>query len=90
MAVSNSLPIRSLFASITPQRPLIRVMQNGVLLEIEPDATKTAFIPVEAIANGVVTIQVEITSRRVCRSTAGSFARAGRRSGRPSAPSSSW
>ena len=63
VAVSNSLPYPvTVRVSITPQRPLIRVMQNQVLLEIEPDATKTAFIPVEAITNGVVTIQVEISS----------------------------
>ena len=61
--MSNSLPYPvTVRVSITPQRPLIRVMQNQVLLEIEPDATKTAFIPVEAITNGVVTIQVEISS----------------------------
>jgi hypothetical protein len=63
VAVSNALPYPvSVRVSITPQRPLIRVIENQVVLEIEPDATKTAFIPVEAIANGVVTIQVEITS----------------------------
>ena len=63
VAVSNALPYPvTVRVSITPQRPLIRVIENAVLLEIEPDATKTAFIPVEAIANGVVTIQVDITS----------------------------
>src|SRR4029450_2982924 len=62
--VSNALPYPvSVRVSITPQRPLIRVIDNYVLLEIEQDATKTAFIPVEAIANGVVTIQVVLTSR---------------------------
>jgi predicted exporter len=61
--VSNALPHPvSVLVTIRPQRPLIRVIENQVLLEIEPDATKTAFIPVEAIANGVVTIQVELTS----------------------------
>ena len=63
VAVSNSLPHPvTVLVTIRPQRPLIRVIENQVLLEIEPDATKTAFIPVEAIANGVVTIQVAITS----------------------------
>jgi len=63
VAVSNALPYPvSVRVTITPQRPLIRVIENSVLLEIEPDATKTAFIPVEAIANGVVSIQVVLTS----------------------------
>jgi hypothetical protein len=63
VAVSNSLPYPvTVRVSITPQRPLMRVIENSVVLEIEQDATKTAFIPVEAITNGVVTIQVVITS----------------------------
>ena len=63
VAVSNALPYPvTVRVTITPQRPLIRVIENSVLLEIEPDATKTAFIPVEAIANGVVSIQVVLTS----------------------------
>jgi hypothetical protein len=63
VAVSNSLPYPvTVRITITPQRPLLRVMENQVLLEVEQDATKTAFIPVEAIANGVVTIHVELTS----------------------------
>jgi hypothetical protein len=48
--------------SIFPTRPLLRVIENDVLLTIEGDATKTAFIPVEAITNGEVTIEVTITS----------------------------
>ena len=63
VAVSNALPFPvTVRVTITPQRPLIRVIENSVLLEIEPDATKTAFIPVEAIANGVVSIRVDLTS----------------------------
>ncbi len=63
VAVSNALPYPvTVRVSIAPQRPLLRVIENNVLLEVEPDATKTAFIPVEAITNGEVTIQVAITS----------------------------
>ena len=63
VAVSNALPYPVTCPGVDhPAAPAHPGDREPVLLEIEPDATKTAFIPVEAIANGVVTIQVDITS----------------------------
>jgi hypothetical protein len=63
VAVTNALPYPvTVRVSIFPTRPLLRVIENDVLLTIEGDATKTAFIPVEAITNGEVTIEVTLTS----------------------------
>ncbi len=61
--ISNALPYPvTVRVTIAPDRPILRVIQNDVLVEVEEGATKTVFIPVEAITNGQVTIRVTLTS----------------------------
>jgi hypothetical protein len=62
IAVSNALPYPvNVRVSIDPQGPILRVLESQ-LLTVEPESTATAVIPVEAVANGQVTVLTSIES----------------------------
>jgi hypothetical protein len=59
--VSNALPVAvTVFVSVRPLRPILHIEDSLVEVTIEPDSTSTATVPVEAIANGEVTVRAEL------------------------------
>jgi hypothetical protein len=62
IAVSNSLPYPvNVRVTVDPQGPILRVLESQ-LITVEPESTATAVIPVEAVANGQVTVLTSIES----------------------------
>jgi hypothetical protein len=62
IAVSNALPYAvNVRVTVDPQRPILRVVESQ-LITVEPESTATAVIPVEAVANGQVTVLTSIAS----------------------------
>jgi hypothetical protein len=62
ISVSNALPYPvTVRVAIDPQGPILRVLESQ-LLTVEPESTATAVIPVEAVANGQVTVLTSIVS----------------------------
>lgn len=62
VAVSNTLPYAiKVLVGITPQSPILRV-EGDEELTVEPEATGSARIPVEAVANGDVIVQTTLHS----------------------------
>ena len=62
VAVSNKLPFPvTVRVGITSQSPVLRP-QGDVELTVEPEATGTAYIKVEAVANGDVVVQAQVHS----------------------------
>ena len=61
--VNNTLPHRvTVYITVRPESPLIRVEDSRVELTIEPDAQGRGAVPVESISNGVVDVTVTLTS----------------------------
>jgi hypothetical protein len=62
IAVSNALPYAvNVRVTVDPQGPILRVLESR-LITVEPESTATASIPVEAVANGQVTVLTSIAS----------------------------
>jgi len=62
IAVSNALPYPvNVRVMVDPQGPILRVLESQ-LITVEPESTATAVIPVEAVANGQVTVLTSIAS----------------------------
>lgn len=62
IAVSNALPYPvNVRVVVDPQGPILRVLESQ-LITVEPESTGTAVIPVEAVANGQVTVLTSISS----------------------------
>lgn len=62
VAVSNTLPYAiNVLVGITPQSPILRVEGDEELI-VEPEATGSVRIPVEAVANGDVIVQTTLRS----------------------------
>lgn len=62
VAVSNKLPFPvTVLVGITPQSPVLRA-EGPVELTVEPEATGTAYIKVESVANGDVLVQAAVHS----------------------------
>lgn len=62
IAVSNALPFPvNVRVAIDPQGPILRVLESQ-LITVEPESTATAVLPVEAVANGQVTVITSIAS----------------------------
>lgn len=62
IAVSNALPYPvNVRVTVDPQGPILRVLESQ-LITVEPESTATAVIPVEAVANGQVTVLTSIAS----------------------------
>ena len=62
VAVSNTLPYAiKVLVGITPQSPILRVEGDEELI-VEPEATGSVRIPVEAVANGDVIVQTTLHS----------------------------
>ncbi len=61
MQVSNALPVAvTVYVNVRPLRPILHVEDSLIEVTIEPDSTSTASVPVEAIANGEVTVRAEL------------------------------
>jgi hypothetical protein len=63
IAVSNGLDQSvTVYVNVRPQTPLLAVGDDRVELVIEPGAQAKAQVPVQAISNGVVELEVTLTS----------------------------
>lgn len=63
VSVSNALSVAvTVNVTITPLRPLLHVPSPTVAVTIDPDSTNRAKIPVQAIANGDVTVRSTLTA----------------------------
>jgi hypothetical protein len=61
--VTNALPVGvTVVLSVRPLRPLLHVNDSSVRVEVEPDSTVNAAVPVEAIINGDVTVRAQLRS----------------------------
>jgi hypothetical protein len=63
ITVSNALdhPV-TVYVSVRPQRAILSVMKNNVPLTIEANSQSRAYIPVQSVANGQVTLGVSLAS----------------------------
>ncbi|QEO09033.1 hypothetical protein FLP23_02775 [Protaetiibacter larvae] len=62
VAVSNALPYPvTVRVSVVPRSPILQV-QGGAELTVEPESTGTAYLPVQAVANGQVLVESSLTS----------------------------
>ena len=63
ITVSNALdhPV-TVYVSVRPQRAILNVMKNNVALTIEANSQSRAYIPVESVANGQVSLGVSLAS----------------------------
>jgi hypothetical protein len=63
ITVSNALdhPV-TVYVSVRPQRAILNVMKNNVALTIEANSQSRAYIPVQSVANGQVSLGVSLAS----------------------------
>ncbi len=63
ITVSNALdhPV-TVYVSVRPQRAILNVMKNNVPLTIEANSQSRAYIPVQSVANGEVSLGVSLAS----------------------------
>ena len=63
ITVANDLPYPvTVYITVTPQTPILDVLDSRVKLVIEANSQKRASVPVQSIANGDVTIAIGLTS----------------------------
>ncbi len=63
ITVTNDLPYPvTVYIAVTPQTPILNVLDPRVELVIEANSQKRASVPVQSIANGDVTIAIGLTS----------------------------
>ncbi|MFT4123011.1 MAG: DUF6049 family protein [Microbacteriaceae bacterium] len=63
VSVTNDLDVPvTVYITVTPQLPLIRVEDSLVALTIEPGSQARASVPVESLQNGVVEISISLHS----------------------------
>lgn len=71
ISVSNALPYPvTVRVRVNPQTPILRVLESPVIT-VEPESTATAIVPVEAAANGTVTVRTVLESPDGLRIDAG-------------------
>jgi hypothetical protein len=63
ITVSNALdhPV-TVYVSVRPQRAILNVMKNNIALTIEANSQSRAYIPVQSVANGQVSLGVSLAS----------------------------